>query len=157
MMNHGYKSSGKSILSGNVEFSVFHLSYSPVHLYTCTVFYTTHLSDPLTPNQVTVVRTGYLLKSPPYSLLKRENSWKRRFFVLFKLNIHSYQLKYFISEEEKDKPLGEIDLTQATVMNVDPYNHPKWKWVQKNTQCSPSCVLSIKALGREYFLVGNKR
>ncbi|CAL8301410.1 unnamed protein product [Lota lota] len=131
--------------------SVFHLSYSAVHLHTFTVFY----SVPTTPNRATVVKTGYLFKSPPYSLLKRESLWRRRFFVLYKSNEQDYQLKYFNSENEEDRPLGEIDLKQITEMHVNPEDHPKWSWVQKNVKCSPSCVLYVNTSSREYFLVGN--
>lgn len=85
------------------------------------------------------VRSGYLYKSPPQKALKTEvkmchvgsdisdvyfvhssiflfalvqKSWKKRYFVLFEINQHDYQLKYFRGPEEKDRPLGGIDLSK---------------------------------------------
>ncbi|XP_056152752.1 pleckstrin homology domain-containing family S member 1-like [Lampris incognitus] len=100
------------------------------------------------------VRAGYLYKSPPPKVLSTEKSWKRRFFVLFKVNEQDHQLKYFKSAEERDKAIGEIDLTRISLLSISPQHHPKWGWVSKNVKCSPSCVLYVKAGEREYFLVG---
>ncbi|KAM4623426.1 pleckstrin homology domain-containing family S member 1-like isoform 2-T2 [Polymixia lowei] len=106
------------------------------------------------PGIVKEVRAGYLYKSPPSRLLKTEKSWKMRFFVLFEINNQEHQLKYFKSAEDRDKPLGMIDLSQISLMYPSPQNHQKWGWVEKNLKCSPSCVLYVKVVDRDYFLVG---
>ncbi|XP_069374099.1 pleckstrin homology domain-containing family S member 1 isoform X2 [Paralichthys olivaceus] len=106
------------------------------------------------PVVVTQIRSGYLYKSPPSKRFKSEKSWKNRYFVLFKVSSNEHQLKYFKSADEKEKPLGEIDLEQISLLNVNPVQHQRWEWIQKNFMCSPSCVLYISAAGRDYFLVG---
>lgn len=90
------------------------------------------------------VRSGYLYKSPPANHLRKEvtekhlgqntlvvlmcahvnitffiiclqRSWKKRFFVLFKVNDNLHLLKYFKSEQEKDRPIGGIDLARYSM------------------------------------------
>ncbi|KAM8837608.1 pleckstrin homology domain-containing family S member 1-like isoform 2-T2 [Spinachia spinachia] len=101
------------------------------------------------------VRSGYLWKSPPQKRLKTEKSWKKRYFVLFKISEQEHLLKYFKSPEEKDMPVGGIDLSQISVLNVSPEKHQRWNWVEKTLKCSPSCAIHIRAAVRDYFLVAD--
>ncbi|XP_066521810.1 pleckstrin homology domain-containing family S member 1-like [Hoplias malabaricus] len=102
-----------------------------------------------------VVQFGFLYKSPPHSLLtKSMKSWKRRYFVLSRIGGHSYELKYFKDNMKRDKPAGEIDLYQISLLFLDPETHRTWEWIQKNFRCSSSCVLYMRVLDRDYFLIG---
>ncbi|XP_016335841.1 pleckstrin homology domain-containing family S member 1 [Sinocyclocheilus anshuiensis] len=97
--------------------------------------------------------SGYLYKSPPENQFKSQKSWKRRFFVLLKYRDNICQLKYY-KKEEKNKPLGDIDLSKVTYMFLNPEMHAMWKWIQNNFRCSLSCVMFIKVPERDYFLIG---
>lgn len=52
------------------------------------------------------------------SLVYRQNSWKRRFFVLFKMKDESYLLKYFKSSEDREKPYGGIELSKHVLLET---------------------------------------
>ncbi|XP_050979645.1 pleckstrin homology domain-containing family S member 1-like [Labeo rohita] len=108
------------------------------------------------PPMVQELYTGYLLKSPPSSVLtKNTKSWKRRFFVLSKISEDAYQLTYLTNNERK-----EIDLSKISLLFIGPETHQKWDWIQKNFKCSPSSVLFFKVEedtakhSRDYFLIG---
>ncbi|KAL6475357.1 hypothetical protein MHYP_G00163970 [Metynnis hypsauchen] len=101
------------------------------------------------------VLSGYLYKSPPPSVLtKSMKSWKHRFFVLSKTDAHFHKLKYFKDANKRDKSTGEIDLYQISLFFLNPEMHPTWEWIQKNFRCSSSCVLYMRVLHRDYFLIG---
>ncbi|KAL7869259.1 hypothetical protein AOLI_G00132470 [Acnodon oligacanthus] len=101
------------------------------------------------------VLSGYLYKSPPPSVLtKSMKSWKHRFFVLSKTDAHLHKLKYFKDANKRDKPAGEINLYQISLFFLNPETHPTWEWIQKSFRCSSSCVLYMKVLERDYFLIG---
>ncbi|XP_036428600.1 pleckstrin homology domain-containing family S member 1-like isoform X2 [Colossoma macropomum] len=101
------------------------------------------------------VLSGYLYKSPPPSVLtKSMKSWKHRFFVLNKTDGHLHELKYFKDANKRDKSTGKIDLYQISLFFLNPEKHPTWEWIQKNFRCSSSCVLYMRVLDRDYFLIG---
>ncbi|XP_075884241.1 pleckstrin homology domain-containing family S member 1-like isoform X2 [Nelusetta ayraudi] len=102
----------------------------------------------------TEIKSGFLLKSPPPKQFKTEKSWKRRYFVLYKIGEQGHQLKYCKSPEEKDKVNGEIDLLHISRMCVSPQDNSRWSWIQKTFKCSASCVLCIRAADRDFFLIG---
>ncbi|XP_050979648.1 pleckstrin homology domain-containing family S member 1 isoform X2 [Labeo rohita] len=97
--------------------------------------------------------SGYLYKSPPENQFKSQKSWKRRFFVLLRYRNNVCQLKYY-KNEEKNKPLGDIDLSQVTYMFLHPEMHSMWKWIHNNFRCSSSSVMFIRVPERDYFLIG---
>ncbi|XP_076154366.1 uncharacterized protein LOC143137911 isoform X2 [Alosa pseudoharengus] len=102
------------------------------------------------------VRSGYLHKSPPPGPLismKSQKSWKRRFFRLLKTSKGVYTLKYFRSEET-EKALGEIDMSDISLVLFCPESHSMWGWIHKSFRCPASCVLLLRATNRDYFLVG---
>ncbi|KAJ8386567.1 hypothetical protein AAFF_G00168930 [Aldrovandia affinis] len=99
------------------------------------------------------VQTGYLIKSPPSKKFKSLRSWKRRFFVLFKTSEKGHSLKYFRSAEDRDKPLGSIELSQISLIFSSPKSHSKWSWIHKAFKCPPNSVLFIQAANRDYFLI----
>ncbi|KAJ8247962.1 hypothetical protein COCON_G00234180, partial [Conger conger] len=99
------------------------------------------------------VRSGCLLKSPPAKKFKTLRSWKRRFFVLFRINEKEHALRYFKSSEERDKPLGGIQISQISALYSSPQSHSKWSWIFKTFNCHPASVLFIQAASREYFLI----
>ncbi|KAG7227923.1 hypothetical protein INR49_013717 [Caranx melampygus] len=102
---------------------------------------------------VTEIRSGYLYKSPP-KRLTAEKSWKRRYFVLFKVSDQEHYLKYFKSEADRETLHKEIDLSQISLMYGSPEHHQKWDLIQRTMKCSPSCVLYIRTPNRDYFFVG---
>ncbi len=62
-----------------------------------------------------------------------QKSWKRRFFVLLKYRDNKCQLKYY-KNEEKNKPLGDIDLSTYVQ-----YLHSA-RFISNWT----SCIISLK-------------
>lgn len=106
------------------------------------------------------VRSGYLYKSPPPSLLRNMKSWKRRFFVLAKTCDSTHELRYY-RNDEKDTLIKSIDVsTITTLLSACPTTHPAHDWICKSFKCSPCSVLFMKAgnpkekIHREYFLIG---
>ncbi|XP_023805473.1 pleckstrin homology domain-containing family S member 1 isoform X2 [Oryzias latipes] len=120
--------------------------------------------SPVTPGEsvffrplsvVLKVKSGNLYKSPPQYAMKTEKSWKKRFFVLFKISEGHHQLMYFrSSDDEGQKPLGEIELSRVSLLHRNPQHQPKWEWIQKTFKCSPDHVVYIKTERRDYFLRG---
>nr|XP_023652753.1 pleckstrin homology domain-containing family S member 1 [Paramormyrops kingsleyae]XP_023652754.1 pleckstrin homology domain-containing family S member 1 [Paramormyrops kingsleyae] len=113
---------------------------------TQTVFYTT-VAD------VEEVRTGHLIKSPPAGRFKSLKSWKKRFFVLFKTIWGTHLLKYYRSEDEREKAQGVIDLSKISVIYPAPEKQKRWEWIHKTFKCPPDCVLYIHANDRDYYLI----
>ncbi|KAF6724976.1 Pleckstrin homology domain-containing family S member 1 [Oryzias melastigma] len=109
--------------------------------------------DSRTLSDVSEIKSGYLFKSPPQKILLVEKSWKKRFFVLFKISEDHHKLLYFSSEDRKES-LGDINLPRVSMLHRNPQHQPRWDWVQKTFKCSPSCALYIKDDNREYFLIG---
>ncbi|KAF4085053.1 hypothetical protein AMELA_G00112970 [Ameiurus melas] len=107
------------------------------------------------PADMEDVQSGYMFKSPLQTILfKSLKSWKRRFFVLSKTSANHYQLKFFKDGNRKEKPLGQINLYQVSLLYRQAESHPNSQWIQRTFKCSPSCVLYMKVPDREYFLVG---
>ncbi|XP_036073180.1 pleckstrin homology domain-containing family S member 1-like [Oryzias melastigma] len=107
-----------------------------------------------TLSDVSEIKSGYLFKSPPQKRLLVEKSWKKRFFVLFKISEDHHKLLYFRSSDERKESLGDIDLSRVSMLHRNPQHQPRWEWVQKTFKCSTSCALYIKDDNREYFLIG---
>ncbi|XP_035258562.1 pleckstrin homology domain-containing family S member 1-like isoform X2 [Anguilla anguilla] len=99
------------------------------------------------------VRAGCLLKSPPSKKFKSLRSWKRRFFVLFRINEKEHALKYFRSSDDRDKPLGGIEISQISMIFSSPQSNSKWTWIHKTFKCNPDSVLFIRTCRRDYFLI----
>ncbi|XP_047672989.1 pleckstrin homology domain-containing family S member 1-like isoform X3 [Tachysurus fulvidraco] len=108
----------------------------------------------LVPANVEEVHSGYLYKSPPYTLFKSLKSWKRRYFVLSKTPGNLYELKFFRDKNKRDKQLGQISLHEVSLLFQHAESHPICSWIQRNFKCSASCVLYMRVPEREYFLVG---
>ncbi|KAL2078021.1 hypothetical protein ACEWY4_025706 [Coilia grayii] len=100
------------------------------------------------------VHSGYLRKSPFSGNQGAMKSWKRRFFELLKTSEDVFHLKYYESEERRDKALGTIDMSQVLLVLFCPENHTKWASIHKNFGCTPSCVLILKTVDRDFFLIG---
>ncbi|XP_048843628.1 pleckstrin homology domain-containing family S member 1-like [Brienomyrus brachyistius] len=103
------------------------------------------------------VRTGHLIKSPPAGRFKSQKSWKRRFFVLFKTSWGTHLLKYYRSEDERDKAQGVIDLSKISTIYPAPENQNRWEWIHKTFKCLPDCVLYIHANDRDYYLISERK
>ncbi|XP_041830374.1 pleckstrin homology domain-containing family S member 1-like isoform X2 [Melanotaenia boesemani] len=108
------------------------------------------------PTDATKIRSGYLIKSPPHKHMQKEKSWKRRYFVLYKISENEYYFKYFKNPEDTDEPVGGIELSGISLLYGNPEHHQKWGSVPKSFRGSPSCVLYIRSAEKErdYFLVG---
>ncbi|XP_041116286.1 uncharacterized protein LOC121321418 isoform X3 [Polyodon spathula] len=103
------------------------------------------------------ILSGYLVKSPPSGPFFYPKSWKRRFFVLCKTPDNVHLLKYCKDEDDRDKPLGVINLSVNTLIFPHPENHRKWNWIQRMFKCQPDSVLYICTTDREYFLIGENK
>ncbi|XP_017338657.1 pleckstrin homology domain-containing family S member 1 isoform X1 [Ictalurus punctatus] len=107
------------------------------------------------PANMEDVQSGYMYKSPLQTILfKSLKSWKRRFFVLSKTSVNYYQLRFFKDGNKREKPLGQINLYQVSLLFRQAESHPNCQWIQRNFRCTPSCVLYMKVPDREYFLIG---
>ncbi|XP_041123721.1 pleckstrin homology domain-containing family S member 1-like isoform X2 [Polyodon spathula] len=103
------------------------------------------------------ILSGYLVKSPPSGPFFSQKSWKRRFFVFYKTSDNVHFLKYYKDEDDRDKPLGGIDLSVHTQICPHPDNHKKWNCIQKMFKCQPDSVLYMCTTAREYFLIGENK
>ncbi|XP_068161805.1 pleckstrin homology domain-containing family S member 1-like isoform X2 [Antennarius striatus] len=103
------------------------------------------------------VYSGYFVKSPPLKKFRTERSWKKRYFVLYKISEQEHQLHYFKSKEEMDRIYKKIELSDIKLLYTGPEKHEKWQWIQRTFKCTPTCVLYIKTKGRDFFLLGQKR
>lgn len=84
-----------------------------------------------------------------------QKSWKKRYFVLFKISEQEYQLKYFRCPEEKDKPLGGIDLSQYVLFQIT-IKHKEHDISEINQHIKlslyePMCMLFFSLISLSYF------
>ncbi|KAM9379564.1 pleckstrin homology domain-containing family S member 1 [Phaethornis superciliosus] len=100
-----------------------------------------------------VCKNGFLLKSPPLQLLNSQNSWKRRFFILFKSSKGSYVLKYLKGQNIK----GSIAVDQIINIQVGISKSEMMEMVKKMFKCLPEQVMSISTGNRCYYLIGSSR
>ncbi|XP_075468058.1 pleckstrin homology domain-containing family S member 1 [Ascaphus truei] len=104
----------------------------------------------------TVIKTGYLIKSPPSNnsyVFNKRSSWKRRHFVLCKSSGDMYKLMYYTDENMKEEPKGILNFNEITGIEKGLNNNDKSGIIQKICNCSPQNVFCINTKAREYFFV----
>lgn len=71
-----------------------------------------------------VIISGYLVKSPPESKLRKIRSWKRRYFVL-----NANKLLYYYKNEKEKKPIKDpIKLENCKCIEAN-LSHERFKFV----------------------------
>ncbi|XP_051474829.1 pleckstrin homology domain-containing family S member 1 isoform X4 [Apus apus] len=100
-----------------------------------------------------VCKHGFLIKSPPLQLLSSQNSWKRRFFTLFKSSKGNYFLKYLKGQNIK----GSIAVDEIINIEVGISRSEIMEMVRKMFKCLPEQVMSISTGKRCYYLIGSSR